>query len=60
MRESSKLDKTKLPGDTYEAWLGAQKERPQKGGGSGAPTPDSYETWIRKRVELKVLETESK
>ena len=53
MRESSKLDRTKLPGDTYEKWLGTNKERSKKTRGSETPAPDSYETWIGKRVETK-------
>jgi len=48
------LDKTKLPGDTYEKWLGANKERSKKTRGSETPAPDSYETWISKRVETKL------
>ncbi len=56
MRESSKLDKTKLPGDTYEKWLGTNKERSKKTRGSETPAPDSYETWISKRVEKKRTE----
>ncbi|HUK79652.1 MAG TPA: hypothetical protein VLU91_03195 [Nitrososphaerales archaeon] len=54
MRESSKLDQTKLPGDTYEKWLGTNKERSKKTRGSETPAPDSYETWIDKRVEMKL------
>jgi hypothetical protein len=56
MRESSKLDKTKLPGDTYEKWLGTNKERSTKTRGSETPAPDSYEAWIGKRVEKKRTE----
>jgi len=48
------LDKTKLPGDTYEKWLGTNKERSKKTRGSETPAPDSYETWIGKRVETKL------
>jgi hypothetical protein len=54
LRESSKLDKTKLPGDTYEKWLGTNKERSKRTRGSETPAPDSYETWIGKRVETKL------
>jgi len=53
LRESSKLDKTKLPGDTYEKWLGTQTKQPGKVRRSETPAPDSYETWIGKRVETK-------
>jgi hypothetical protein len=59
LRESSKLDKTKLPGDTYERWLGTNKERSTKTRGSEKPAQDSYETWIGKRVESKKRETGS-
>ena len=54
LRESSKLDKTKLPGDTYEKWLGTNKERSTKARGWEKPSPDSYEMWIGKRVETKL------
>jgi hypothetical protein len=60
LRESSKLDKTKLPGDTYEKWLGNQKTPPGKGKSSEASTPDSYETWIGKRVETRKQATRTK
>jgi hypothetical protein len=53
LRESSKRDKTKLPGDTYEKWLGTQTKGPGKTGNRETPAPDSYETWIEKRVETK-------
>jgi len=48
------LDKTRLPGDTYEMWLGTNSERSSRTRGSETPTPDSYETWIGKRVETKL------
>jgi hypothetical protein len=54
LRESSKLDKTRLPGDTYEKWLGTNKERSKKIRGSEKPALDSYEAWIGKRVEMKL------
>ncbi len=53
------MDKTKLPGDTYERWLGTNKERSTKTRGSEKPAQDSYETWIGKRVESKKRETGS-
>jgi hypothetical protein len=53
MRESSKSEKTKLPVDTYEKWLGNQKKPPGKGKSPETSTPDSYETWVGKRVETK-------
>jgi hypothetical protein len=59
LRESSKLDKTKLPSDTYEKWLGTNTERSKKTRGSETPAPDSYETWIGKRVEKKRAENKA-
>jgi hypothetical protein len=59
LRESSKRDKTKLPGDTYEKWLGTQKAPPGKGKSREESTPDSYETWIGKRVQTKKQATRS-
>ncbi len=53
MRESSRLEKTNLPGDTFEAWLKTQKRQPGGGGGRGKYAPDSYDAWIDKRVEMK-------
>jgi hypothetical protein len=55
LRESSKIDKTKLPGDTYEMWLGTQRNRPVKDKGPQTSAPDFYETWMGKRVEMKTL-----
>jgi hypothetical protein len=55
------LNKTKLPGDTYEMWLGNQKKkRPARAGGQEGAAPDSYETWIVRRVEIKMQETGTK
>jgi hypothetical protein len=48
------VDKTQLAGDTYEKWLRSQTKRPGKVGGSGTPAPDSYETRVGKRVEMKL------
>lgn len=59
MRESSKLDKTKLPGETYEKWLGTNKERSTNTRGSETPSPDSYEAWIEKRVKSKLKATKA-
>jgi hypothetical protein len=53
------LDKTKLPGDTYEKWLGTNKERSTKVRGSETPSPDSYEIWIAKRVETRLNAAET-
>jgi hypothetical protein len=60
LRESSKLDKTKLPSDTYEKWLETNKERSKKTRGSETPAPDSYDAWITKMVELKRKESKTK
>ncbi|MDG7009094.1 MAG: hypothetical protein JRN06_12865 [Nitrososphaerota archaeon] len=57
MRESSKLDRTKLPGDTYEKWLVTNKERSKKARGSETPAPDSYDVWVSKRIEAKLKST---
>jgi hypothetical protein len=56
LRESSKTDKTKLPGNTYEAWLGNQTKGPARPGNRENPAKDSYEIWIEKRVETKLKE----
>ena len=48
------LDKTRLPGDTYEMWLETNNERSNRAHGSETPAPDSYEIWIGKRVETKL------
>ena len=59
MRESSKKDKTKLPGDTYEKWLETQTKGPGRGGNREKPAKESYETWIEKRVETKLKKTKA-
>jgi hypothetical protein len=48
------LEKTQLPGDTYEKWLGTQSRRPKKVRGSETFAPDTFEAWINKRVETKL------
>ncbi len=53
MRESPEIDKTRLPSDTYESWLGNQKKQPGKVRGTEVPAPDSYEAWIEKQVQIK-------
>ncbi len=60
MRESSKLEKTKLPVDTYEGWLKDQTGRPERAVKSELPATDTYEAWIRKRVEKRAWETATK
>jgi hypothetical protein len=59
MRESPKLDKTKLPGDTYEKWLVNQTKGPGRPGNRETPAKDSYETWIEKRVEKRLKGTKA-
>lgn len=51
------MDRTRLPGDTYEKWLGTNKERSRKTRGSETPAPDSYDIWVDKRVEMKLKST---
>lgn len=50
MRESRKGEKTHLPRDSTEVWLGTQKssagEAKQR-----KPPEDTYEAWVEKRVE---------
>ncbi len=57
MRESSKLEKTKLPVDAYEGWLKTQARQPEKGKRRETNATDTYEAWIGKRVEKRVQET---
>jgi hypothetical protein len=53
------LDKTKLPGDTYENWLGTNDERSKRTRGLETPAPDSYDVWLGKRVETKLKESKA-
>jgi hypothetical protein len=53
------LDKTKLPSDTYEKWLGTNNERSKKTRGSETPAPDSYDVWVGKLVEMKLKSTKT-
>jgi hypothetical protein len=51
MRESRKGEKTHLPKDSTEVWLGTQK--PVAGGPKHkAPPEDTYEVWVEKRVVI--------
>ncbi len=59
MRESSKIDKTKLPVDTYEGWLKTQRQ-PKRAERQKAHTIDAYDAWIGERVENMLRETEAK
>lgn len=49
MRESRKGEKTHLPKDSTEAWLGTQKTVPTEAKHK-TPPEDSYETWVEKRA----------
>jgi len=53
LRESSKIDKTKLPVDVYEGWLKTQATKPEKGKRPETNATDAYEVWVGKRVEKK-------
>lgn len=59
MRESSKIDKTKLPVDVYEGWLKAQRTQPERTH-SNKNTVDYYEAWIAGRVKVKELKNATK
>jgi hypothetical protein len=54
MRESAKIEKTRLPEDTYQEWLKSQKEKPSPKGRGKMVTGNSFETWVTKRVERQV------
>lgn len=60
MRESSKIDKTKLPVDTYEGWLKGQNRKPEGKASPEKHTAESYDVWIGKRVETKTLKNTAK
>ncbi len=60
MRESPEKEKTKLPGDTYEAWLGTQTIQPEKARSREPNTPTSYEVWVEKRVQTEIQRSRAK
>ncbi|MBI3860206.1 MAG: hypothetical protein HY296_08285 [Thaumarchaeota archaeon] len=60
MRESSKIDKTKLPVDAYELWLKAQNVNPRKQPRPEKHGTDYYDDWINQRVKTKIREARSK
>ncbi len=60
MRASSKTDKTKLPVDVFESWLGAQKVPPQKRTHHDESPTDYYEKWLDERVRKKASAGASK
>jgi transcription elongation factor Elf1 len=59
LRESSKLDKTKLPVDVYEGWLKGQRTQPVRTH-SNKNTVDYYEAWITERVKVKEQKNSTK
>lgn len=50
MRESRKGEKTHLPRDSTEVWLGAQKAA-ASGAKHRSPPEDTYEAWVERRAE---------
>jgi hypothetical protein len=57
MRESARIDKTRLPKDTYQEWLKSQKEELLVKGRGKEVTENSFEAWMAKRVEKRVKKT---
>jgi hypothetical protein len=60
MRESARTNKTHLPKDTYQEWLRFQKEELLVKGRGKEVTENSFEAWIRKRVEKRTKKISSK
>jgi len=60
LRESPEKEKTRLPGDTYEEWLGTQTGHPVKAKSREPNTPGSYEVWIGKRVQTEIQRSAAK
>ncbi|MDA4127045.1 MAG: hypothetical protein OK452_07560 [Thaumarchaeota archaeon] len=60
MRESSEGEKTRLPGDTYEEWLGTQTVQPAKVRSRDMNKPAPYEVWIEKRVQTEIQRSRAK
>lgn len=60
MRESSEGEKTRLPGDTYEEWLGTQSVQPVKARSRETNKPGSYEVWIARRVQTEIQRSRAK
>jgi len=52
MRESKKTERMHLPRGSTETWLESQTPG-NKSGRHGIPPPDTYETWVEKRVTKK-------
>ncbi|HEV2138809.1 MAG TPA: hypothetical protein VGR53_08195, partial [Nitrososphaerales archaeon] len=57
MRESSDKEKTRLPGDTYEEWLGTQTEHRGKAKNRETNTPTSCDVWIEKLVQIEIRQS---
>ncbi len=54
MRESSRIEKTHLPVDSFEEWI---KSQVTKSGGEKHPrkvSENHYETWVRERVKSRM------
>jgi hypothetical protein len=60
LRESAEKEKTRLPGDTYEEWLGTQTGHPAKARGHETNMPTSYDIWIGKRVQAEIQRSGAK
>jgi hypothetical protein len=60
MRESARIDRTHLPGDTYQEWLKSQKEEPLRRGRGKVVTENSFEVWMAKRVDRRIKKVASK
>jgi len=54
MRESARIERTHLPGDTYQEWLRSQKEEPLGKGRGTVVTSNSFEAWMAKRVDGRI------
>ncbi len=60
MRESAEGEKTRLPGDTYEEWLGTQSVQPVKARSRESNKASSYEDWIARRVQTEIQRSKAK
>jgi hypothetical protein len=54
MRESRKTEKTHLPADAYEEWIGSQVVKPAGERRQKKVSENQYESWVRKRVEKRL------
>ncbi len=53
VRENRVLEKKKLPGSVYEAWLSEQHPE-QTSKAHLSPPPDVYEAWVEKKVRQRI------